>query len=347
MAALVGAALVWILVDSGQQRFDHEIALEPTSRPTTYEQAEKKALQTEASSTEAVSGETRTDRPKARTATRLKQSNSPAITASGSPQQAPSTSPAGSQTGSGEYRQTPDSVRLCDQLAASPDDPSAKGQKGVTFAQMQDAERAVSACTQAATRHPDHPRYRFQLGRAHYRLGAYLQALKAYQQAARQGHLLAGHNLAVMLLKGQGIQAHSEQAIAWFRYAANQGSAEAQYTLGLFHTQGNHLPRNDRMAFQWYHKAARQGHSQAQFELGRHYYYGKGVAKNPTLGAQWVGAAAKQGLPRAQYSYGLLYENGTGVPKDRTKARHWFQKAWHNGLEIAGEKLKEKSRASD
>ncbi|MBF0588924.1 MAG: SEL1-like repeat protein [Magnetococcales bacterium] len=230
--------------------------------------------------------------------------------------------------------------RLCDQLAASPDAPGIYG-KGLRFDQLKYPARAVIAC-QEAVQHASHEsRFSFQLGRAYYRLNNYAQAVVAYDRAARQDHPLAQHNLAIMMLNGQGVRANPQQALHWFAKAAQGGYAEARFTLGSFYAHGQHgVTKSGSKAFHWYQLAAKQGHAQAQFGLGRLYYYGNGVTMDRKKGAKWIGKAAQQGVARAQYSYGLLFESGTGVQKNPQEARKWFSKAWQEGgLAIARQKL--------
>ena len=77
----------------------------------------------------------------------------------------------------------------------------------------------------------------------------------------------AQYNLAVMLLKGQGVQQEPEQALNWCFSAAEQGLAEAQLQLGDLYCAGSGVVEDLTIAITWYEKAAAQGNSQASTKL--------------------------------------------------------------------------------
>jgi TPR repeat protein len=87
-------------------------------------------------------------------------------------------------------------------------------------------------------------------------------ALRWFEMAAHQGHPRAQNDLAVMLLKGKGIdKPNSAKAYVWFLRAAEQNFADAQFNLGLLLTEGTGqgIPRHFPLAYMWLEIAAQNG----------------------------------------------------------------------------------------
>lgn len=57
---------------------------------------------------------------------------------------------------------------------------------------------------------------------------SYGKAAKYYRMAAQQNHGPSQHNLAVLLVKGQGVERDWPEAYAWFSLAADQGFRAAR-----------------------------------------------------------------------------------------------------------------------
>ncbi|MBI2380783.1 MAG: sel1 repeat family protein [Gammaproteobacteria bacterium] len=60
---------------------------------------------------------------------------------------------------------------------------------------------------------------------------SYAKAARFYRLAALQNHGPSQHNLAVLLLKGQGVDKDRIEARAWFSLAASQGFVAAKQAL--------------------------------------------------------------------------------------------------------------------
>jgi WD40 repeat protein len=80
----------------------------------------------------------------------------------------------------------------CDHLAANPYDPKRRG-KGVAFRSV--GKNAVRACQAEVDKHPNEPRFLYQLGRALDAAGERKEALRFYSEAAQLGYAAAHHNL--------------------------------------------------------------------------------------------------------------------------------------------------------
>jgi len=134
-----------------------------------------------------------------------------------------------------------------------------------------------------------------QRGWAAYEHGDYAQAVDSWLPLARQGHVSAQINLAVMYDHGTGVAQDVERALSWYQAAAHQGSAIAQYNLGLFLADRKMLTTDDEDGLYWLFKAAAHNYPDAQYQLGL--MYAEGVA----------GQAKIAGAPQWLYQAGVNY----------------------------------------
>jgi len=127
-----------------------------------------------------------------------------------------------------------------------------------------------------------------QNGWAAYEHGNYSQAVDSWLPLARQGHVSAQINIAVMYDHGTGVTQDTERALSWYQAAAHQGSAIAQYNLGLFLADRKMLTTDDEDGLYWLFKAAAQNYADAQYQLGL--MYAEGVAGQAKIAdaPQWL-----------------------------------------------------------
>lgn len=156
-------------------------------------------------------------------------------------------------------------------------------------------------------------------------------AIKYFQQAAEQGHVVAQYVLGYSYYYGEGVAEDNYAAVSWFLKAAEQGDDDAQYYLGLCYYRGHGVTEDDYAAVSWFRKAAEQGNKEAQYRLGDCYYLGHGVTEDYYAAVSWFRKAAEQGEAGAQYSLGECYYYGDGVSKDYYAAVGWYRKAAEQG----------------
>jgi TPR repeat protein len=217
----------------------------------------------------------------------------------------------------------------CDTYAASDVDPERKAE-GVPLDKVEPA-KAIPACLEALSQHPNSARFQFQLGRAYAQSGDHQQAASWYQKAAETGFALAQNNLATMYMKGLGVPKDEAKAFAWFRKAAERGIVQAQSNVGISYEFGNGVAKDAVQAAIWYRKAAERGFAQAEFNLGVMYLNGVGVPKNDLEAFSWTRKAAEQGHAKAQFNLGRMYEDAVGVTTDKAQAFNWICKAAEQG----------------
>ena len=59
---------------------------------------------------------------------------------------------------------------------------------------------------------------------------------------AKQGNVIAQHNLGIMYDRGEGVAQNDTEAVTWYRKAAMQGMEEAQVDLGVMYMRGQGVP---------------------------------------------------------------------------------------------------------
>ncbi len=75
----------------------------------------------------------------------------------------------------------------------------------------------------------------------------------------------AAHDLGLRLLRGDGVERNSFQAIEWLRKAGDQGLVAAQFALGRIYLQGvDEMGPDPAEAQAWLERAAAKGHKEAR-----------------------------------------------------------------------------------
>tara|TARA_B110000238_G_C16095117_1_gene425721 strand:- start:344 stop:958 length:615 start_codon:yes stop_codon:yes gene_type:complete len=167
----------------------------------------------------------------------------------------------------------------------------------------------------------------FSKGANAYRKGDYETALKVWRPLAEQGDDRAQSNMALMYVKGQGVDQDFIEAFRLYHLAAEQGNAYAQYNLGQMYRKGYHATdgqdyqdvQDYEIAQKWYHLAAKQGNVAAQVHLGMLYAYGLGVIEDKLFAYMWWNSAASRGDKDADANKSLLMESMTSSQIEKAK----------------------------
>ena len=131
------------------------------------------------------------------------------------------------------------------------------------------------------------------------------------------------------LLKGDGVEKDSKQAILLMKQAAEQGHVAAMTAVGYLYSAGKEVPLDDVEAAKWFRMATEKGDAVAQVNLGRLLINEKlplpdgSKDRRPQYaeGIQWIGKAADQGDPDARLAYGIILMRGDYESKpDPSKA---------------------------
>lgn len=97
------------------------------------------------------------------------------------------------------------------------------------------------------------------------------RAAKVFQKAVSAGHLRAHNDLALMYLKGEGVERDTARARELFKTAADEGLTMAQYQYAELLRKGIGSDKDIKSAIAWYERAAGQGHVAAMMRLGALY----------------------------------------------------------------------------
>lgn len=108
------------------------------------------------------------------------------------------------------------------------------------------------------------------------------------KNAANYGHVLAMHNLAVLIRAGKVPKLNNTDALYWYQQAAESGFAGAQNNLGDMYETGDGGTQSYGDAIHWYTRAALQGEPTAYWSLGLCYSKGIGVRRNVVEAYRWL-----------------------------------------------------------
>ncbi|NQU71408.1 MAG: SEL1-like repeat protein, partial [Rhodospirillales bacterium] len=164
-----------------------------------------------------------------------------------------------------------------------------------------------------------------------YKKGDYKTALREFVDLAESGDPRAQYNLAVMYLKGRGVEKNLARAFDLQQRAAKGGLAAAQHGLAIMYYRGEGAERDYRKAAEWFRRAADRGFPTSQLNLGVMYFSGQGVKRNDAEVVKWITLAAAKGLPEALFRLGRMYEEGAIFAQSTQDAIYWYGKSSERG----------------
>jgi len=164
-----------------------------------------------------------------------------------------------------------------------------------------------------------------------YKQGDYATAISKFVDLAESGDPRAQYNLAVMYLKGRGVEKDLARAFELQRRAAEAVLAAAQHGLAIMYYRGEGAERDYKQAAKWFRRAADQGFPTSQLNLGVMYFSGQGVERSDAEVVKWITLAAAKGLPEALFRLGKMYEQGAVFSKSIKDAIYWFGKSGERG----------------
>jgi hypothetical protein len=114
--------------------------------------------------------------------------------------------------------------------------------------------------------------------------------------------------------------------VRWYLAAAKQDHLDAQYNLALMYDEGEGTAVNDTEAVRWYLSAAELGHAAAQYNLGAMYYGGEGTMVDYPSAYMWSAVAAAQGKEEAQENIDIIAQQmaTSQISEAKERARLWL-----------------------
>ena len=114
----------------------------------------------------------------------------------------------------------------------------------------------------------------------------------------------ARYTLALLHLKGHGVEKDSDAASRLMRQAADAGLVDAQLNFGFMAAKGDGVAQDDMEAARYFGLAAAQGNGLACFNLSRLYHAGRGFPESKEESSVWLVRAAEAGHAGAQFELG-------------------------------------------
>jgi TPR repeat protein len=121
---------------------------------------------------------------------------------------------------------------------------------------------------------------------------------------------------------------------------AKEGHLKAQYEVAMMFNNGIGVAKDKEEAWNWFIRAAKGGNVDAQVELGAHYEAGADGQPNGIMAAQWWKTAAKNGSGVAAFNLGTMYRAGRVTARDLVRAYAWFMVAEDLGVITAKDHLR-------
>jgi len=148
----------------------------------------------------------------------------------------------------------------------------------------------------------------------------------SHPSVPRSNSTVASRELGHMQLRGEGVAAHVDKAIAHYRRAADEGDSEAQHALGVLFSTGFGTARDAPLAATYLYFAAEAGNVAAQLALGYRHLLGVSAPKECKKSLLYYTPVAEKVVAAAQGHKGggtiekvrLSVDNPTGVTKLRS-----------------------------
>jgi len=121
---------------------------------------------------------------------------------------------------------------------------------------------------------------------------------------------------------------------------AKDGHLKAQYDVAMMYNNGIGVEKDTAEAWNWFVRAAKAGNVDAQVELGAHYEAGVDGQPNGVMASTWWTLAAKNGSGVAAFNLGTMYRAGRVTARDMARAYAWFMVADELGVVTAKDHLR-------
>jgi TPR repeat protein len=160
-----------------------------------------------------------------------------------------------------------------------------------------------------------------------------------YTKAAELGSVKAMYHLAMMCLRGEGIEIDFEKAKIWANKIIEQAELGNPNVIKMWLAGSQRLlaeciKRDEEIAntdFAGLELRAEQGDVRALCTLAEYYTGAFGVKQDHKKATEAYKKAAKLGDAEAQNALGYAYDKGLGVRKDYKRAVMWYRRAAEQG----------------
>jgi hypothetical protein len=164
-------------------------------------------------------------------------------------------------------------------------------------------------------------------GLAAARNGDYATALKEWLPLAEEGNPSAQFNVGQLYRLGRGgVPKDYTKASQWYEQAARQWHSGARHNLAVLYEKGLGVPINYARARELYELAAGQDYGYAQFNLAVMYSIGQGTKRDLVKAFTWFDIAADRGIDGAAENRDLVAKRLTAeqLKKAKEDALEWI-----------------------
>jgi TPR repeat protein len=168
------------------------------------------------------------------------------------------------------------------------------------------------------------------------------QAVRWFDSAARQGHVMAINMMGRCYDLGWGVPVDKVRAAQWFKAAADRGLDWGLYNYATALTLGDGVPEDKPAAFALFRRAATMGNAKAVNFVGSFYEDGWVVERDLDEAAYCYARAAEGGDFRGQFNHARMLAGAgkvdealswlakvseTATDAFLTKARAWLEQS--------------------
>lgn len=158
------------------------------------------------------------------------------------------------------------------------------------------------------------------------------EAQALYIDALNNEYFFAALRLGFMSEDGAAGEPNLEEARKYFQIAADNDIAEGVYHLARFYRYGIGGEKNEEMAFELFEKALDLGFVDANVDIALFYEEGvNGGEPNYAKAFEYMLEGAEAGFSYAQYKVGVYYSYGYLEDRNSEEGKKWFEKAVENG----------------
>jgi len=147
-------------------------------------------------------------------------------------------------------------------------------EKGLAAHKIDDLMGAINWLGKAANQ--GQPQAQVMLGYLYLRSDEITLALPLFEQAAKQGNVMAQHELSILYAQGYGVKQDFTKALTLLKQAIAQQHLPSIYLLASYYERGQlSLTINIETAVSYYQQASNKGYSTATYRLIRAYKKGE------------------------------------------------------------------------
>ena len=163
--------------------------------------------------------------------------------------------------------------------------------------------------------------------------GNYQAAAEMFLEGARDGDVLASFNYGYCLWRGLGVEYNPHEAKSFFAFARDLEGGESCYNLAMLYLRGEGVQKDYKKTYEYMKISADQGCIEAQLYLGMAYTAGcifepeiVGISMIPCHTPEYVdfGLMLEGEIPDFELDEELRY---SAIRQDARQAFEWFQRA--------------------